>query len=98
MLDSVSNSQKDAFAVRKGTRCSSSCVTRDHQTFGECLRAKNFNLNPHLALTHIQKAWDRELVNYQDAVRQGVQPAGTRQHHIDSAMKESERTGVAYVA
>lgn len=75
---------------KKGARCSSACVTRDHRTFGECLRAKRVNLNPNLSDTNVQKAWDRELDSYESACRQGVYPDGTRQHQIDKAMREAE--------
>jgi hypothetical protein len=36
-----------------------------------------------------QKAWDKELDSYESATRQGVHPEGTKQHHIDKAMKEA---------
>lgn len=48
------------------------------------------NLNPNLADTGRQKAWDRELDSYESAVRQGVQPDGTKQHQIDKAMQAAE--------
>ncbi len=82
--------------LKKGARCSSACVTRDHRTFGECMRSKNLNLNPHLSETNVQKAWDSELDAYRDAVRQGVQPAGTKLSQTRKAMDISQRTGEAY--
>lgn len=45
-----------------------------------------------------QKAWDKELSSYESAVKQGVQPRGTKQAQIDAAMKSSQETGVAYQA
>lgn len=75
---------------KKGLRCSSTCLTKDHRTFGECMRNKNLNLNPNLADTNVQKAWDRELDSYASARRQGVEPAGTKQSQIDAAMKAAE--------
>ena len=72
--------------------CSSSCLTKDHKTFGECLRAKNLQLSPHVNDSYAtrQNAWDRELDGYESAVRQGLNPAGTKQHHVDAAFKEAE--------
>ncbi len=84
--------------LKKGLRCSSSCVTKDHRTFGECMRSKHLNLNPNLADTQRQKRWDRELDNYEAARKQGVEPKGTSQKMVDEAMKISEATGVAYQA
>jgi len=91
-------SDSDKYKIRKGTRCSSSCVTRDHETFGECLRAKGLQVNPHVNHEYSvrQNAWDAELHAYSDAVRQGVQPAGTSKKKVELAMKASERTGIAY--
>lgn len=45
-----------------------------------------------------QKAWDRELDTFVDARRQGVMPAGTKQHQIDAAMQMSQSEGVAWDA
>lgn len=47
------------------------------------------NLNPNLSDTGVQKAWDRELDSYESAVRQGVQPDGTKQKLVDRAMREA---------
>lgn len=83
---------------KKGSRCSSACVTREHRTFGECMRSKGLQLAPNLSDTNTQKAWDKELDSYESARRQGVEPRGTKQHQIDEAMKQSEATGVAFKA
>lgn len=45
-----------------------------------------------------QRAWDRELALYRDAVKQGVQPETTRTPGIEAALKWSESTGKAYSA
>lgn len=84
--------------LKKGKRCSSACVTRDHRTFGECMRAKSLQVSPQVSDTYSsgQKAWDRELDSYESATRQGVRPHGTKQHQIDQAMAVSDATGVAY--
>lgn len=83
--------------VKKGKNCSSACLTKDHKTFGECMRSKNLQLNPNLSDTQRTKNWDGELESYRNARRQGVQPRGTTQPLIDEAMRISEATGQAYV-
>lgn len=84
--------------LKKGLRCSSACLTRDHRTFGECMRSKALQLAPNLSDTQSQKTWDKELDSYESARRQGVEPRGTKQHLIDEAMRTSDATGVAYKA
>lgn len=81
-----------------GTNCSSSCVTKDHSTFGECMRSKNLQLNPNLADTGAVKAWDGELHAYREARRQGIQPAGTKMHQIKQATELSQQMGTAFDA
>ena len=78
--------------VKKGRNCSSACVTKDHLSFGECMRSKNLQLSPAVndAYGTRQRAWDRELDNYEAASSQGLTPAGTKQHHIDAAVKAAE--------
>lgn len=80
----------------KGKNCSSRCLTRDHKTFGECMRAKGLQLTPNLSNTQATKSWDGELQAYRDARRQGVQPRGTKMAQIEEAMKISDATGHAY--
>ena len=83
---------------KAGKRCSSSCVTKDHKTFGECMRSKNLQLKPNLMNTQATKAWDSELQAYRDARSQGIQPGGTSMAKVREAVEISERTGKAYNA
>ncbi len=76
--------------VRKGKNCSAKCLTRDHKTFGECMRAKGIQLNPNLSDSQTQRNWDRELDNYEKAVSNGLQPEGTSQAAVDRAWAEAE--------
>lgn len=77
-------------SARRGKNCSAKCLTRDHKTFGECMRAKNLHLNPNLADTGAQKAWDKELDAYDSARRQGVEPEGTTMTKVNEAMRKAE--------
>lgn len=85
-------------APSTGTNCSSSCKTRDHRTFGECMRSKNLQLNPNLADTGAVKAWDGELAAYKAARDQGIQPAGTKMHQVKQAVELSNNMGQAFDA
>lgn len=86
-----------------GENCTSGCKTKDHATYGECLRGKHIasmgleSTNPSFS-TDAVKAWDKELDRYEDAVKQGIQPASTRTAQIDAAMEISQRTGTAFNA
>lgn len=79
-------------APAKGNKCSSSCLTKDHASFGECLRAKGIQLSPQVSdgYSTRQKAWDRELDSYDSARRQGLEPRSTKQSAVDQAFKEAE--------
>ena len=81
---------------RPGKRCSSACLTKDHKTFGECMRSKNLQLTPNLSDTGASKAWDAELSAYRDARSQGIQPSGTTMAKVREAVEISNATGVAY--
>ena len=83
---------------KKGARCSSACLTRDHRTFGECMRSKSLQLNPNLANTQASKGWDGELQAYRNARAQGIQPAGTSMAKVREAEEISQATGRAFQA
>jgi len=85
---------------KKGARCSGACQTKDHRTFGECMRAKNLKLSPAVNGDYgtRQAAWDKELDSYESAVKQGIQPRGTKQAQVDDAIRRSEETGKAFIA
>lgn len=78
--------------MRRSKACSSACKTKDHKTWGECVRSKGLQLSPAVNDSYAmrQRGWDRELDNYDSARRQGLNPAGTKQHHVDAALKEAE--------
>lgn len=85
-----------------GDNCSSSCTTRDHQTFGECQRAKGIRIAYCNSASGKdatrQKRWDRELQDYRDARAQGIQPASTTTAGIRQAVELSQRAGKAWDA
>lgn len=77
--------------------CTSGCRTQNHQSWGECMRAKNLRIAYTASAKGLdlsaQKADDRELAMYESAVRQGIQPATTRMPDIQLAMEASESLG-----
>lgn len=73
-----------------GKNCSSACITKDHATFGECMRSKNLNVKPNLMFQSEQKSWDQRLDRHASAVRQGLTPEGTKTHQIDAAFKKAD--------
>lgn len=85
-----------------GDNCSSSCPTKDHQSFGECLRGKGLKIgycqsaNGHDYTT--QKKWDADLAFYKSARAQGIQPSSTSREAVERAFRISEKHGKAYRA
>lgn len=79
--------------------CTSTCTTRDHKTFGECMRAKNA-IVAYCGIgggdASAEKRWDRELEAYRNARAQGIQPTGTTMPKIEAALEASNRRGAAY--
>lgn len=75
--------------------CRSGCRTRDHGSWGECLRAANLTLTP---ADSGAKPHDYELSAYADARRQGIQPASTKLEATQVAVALSEKSGVAFDA
>jgi hypothetical protein len=78
-----------------GESCRSGCKTRDHASWGDCLRAARVTVTP---VDGQAKKIDHELSSYAEARRQGIQPAGTRQAQIDAAVQVSNDVGMAYDA
>ncbi len=72
--------------------CSTVCPTRDHKSWGECVRSKGLQLSPAVNGDYgtRQKAWDKELDNYESARRQGLEPRSTKQWATDQALKEAD--------
>lgn len=85
-------------SVRKGKNCSSACVTKDHKTFGECMRAKGLQVQPNIMGGQVNKAGESELQAYRDARAQGIKPAGTTRAKVDEAVRISQETGKAFEA
>lgn len=80
--------------------CRSGCKTKDHASYHECLRdagTRTYLAAPSRGLDGTaQKRWDKELSDYRDARRQGIQPDGTTKAKVERAVKASDLAGAAY--
>jgi len=82
--------------------CRTGCITQDHATWGDCLRASNIQMATGDANGDLvkggwtNKKWDNELKLYRDARAQGIQPEGTSTAKIRKALDVSDKTGHAY--
>ena len=83
------------------SNCTSSCKTKDHDNYGECIR---FNTPMFVGVNPTKTGWDqdkvkkdeREIQSYWDATRQGIEPRSTRKKDIDAAVKLSNDAGKAF--
>jgi len=88
--------------TQRNTHCSASCLTQDHDSYGECLRAKNLRVaycqdwKGHDATR--QKRWDKNLADYRTAREQGIDPKSTWPSDVQTAVEISEKTGEAFRA
>ena len=83
------------------SNCTSSCKTKDHSNYGECIRS---NTPMFVGVSPTRTGWDqdkvkkdeREIQSYWDATRQGIEPRSTRKKDIDAAVKLSNDAGKAF--
>lgn len=84
----------------RGLNCSRTCPTRDHTTFGECMRSKRqmvgFARSAYGADKTKDNLWNKELDLYADLRRQGIQPDGTGMKKLEFAKRMSDEHGMAY--
>lgn len=84
----------------RGLNCSRTCATRDHATFGECMRAKKqmvgFARSAYGADKSKDNLHERELALYSELRSQGIQPDGTGMAKLKFAERMSSETGMAY--
>ena len=82
------------------SNCTSSCKTKDHTNYGECMRS---NTPMFVGVNPTKTGWDqdkvkkeREIQSYWDATRQGIEPRSTRKKDIDAAVRLSNDAGKAF--
>jgi len=85
-----------------GENCSASCRTKDHATWGECVRSKNLKTAYMQDWkgkdATVQKRADKNLDQYEKARSYGIQPKSTRPADVQAAIRRSEQTGTAFQA
>ena len=81
------------------SNCSSSCPTKDHGSWGECVRSKGLRVGwaaSHKGIDRTkEKRWEQGLQEYRDARAAGIQPASTNVRDVRAAVSASEAAGVA---
>ena len=83
------------------SNCTSSCKTKDHANYGECMRS---NTPMFVGVNPTKTGWDqdkvkkdeKEIQSYWDATRQGIEPRSTRKKDIDAAVRLSNDAGKAF--
>ena len=83
------------------SNCTSSCKTKDHESYGECLRS---NTPMFVGVTPTKSGYDqtkvradeKEIQSYWDATRQGIEPRSTKKADIDAAVQLSNEGGKAF--
>ena len=82
--------------------CRTGCITKDHETYGQCLRAASLRVGwsrSHLGIdASREKSKNRELDLYAEARKAGIQPATTRTPDIHKAFELSAKAGAAFDA
>lgn len=82
--------------------CRTGCITKDHATYGQCLRAASLRVGwgrSHLGIDRTrEKSKNQELDFYHEARMAGIQPATTRTPDIQRAFELSEKAGAAFDA
>lgn len=77
--------------------CSSGCPTKDHKTFGECMRAKNLQVGDPEAHKYINNQ-NRVIDDYVSARRDGLQPEAVTAKAVKQAREITDATGFPYRA
>jgi hypothetical protein len=79
-----------------GEHCSSSCLTRDHGTYGECLRSKNvgdMRLGGHRdggRTSTFEKKFNAETARYGQARKDGLNPEAVSHRAITAAYRAAD--------
>jgi hypothetical protein len=72
--------------------CSSGCLTQDHASYGDCLRSKSLqvaDVEAHAYRTN----QEHQIREYQDARREGMQPASFFKRDVDFARAATKAAG-----
>lgn len=83
--------------------CATSCKTRNHDSYGQCLRSQNVAVyglesTGSGVTTAADRKWNSELDRARRLMSQGVMPDNTFTAALDKAEKASDETGTPYRA
>ena len=85
-----------------GENCTSACTTRDHETWGQCVRSQGQMVAYCNSAggndATLQKNFDKSLDRYRAARAEGIQPAGTDPNSVDRAVRLSDAAGKPWSA
>ena len=71
--------------------CTSGCHTKNHASYGECLRSKSPRVTSDKGDFRRGLKWETEIKEYRDARRQGIQPKTTQLNDIREAVSLSQK-------
>jgi hypothetical protein len=74
--------------------CSSNCPTRDHESWGACVKAKGIRaqwLGGTGPSQSEQKAFSAENEHYRQALRDGLTPDSVRRSAVDAAYETASK-------
>lgn len=77
--------------------CSSGCRTKNHSSYGECLRAKRVQIEGADARKYMGSVWKQHDA-YAEARYAGLQPETWYAKDVETAWRETERTGKPFRA
>lgn len=75
------------------SNCSSGCPTKDHESYGECLKSKGAGvkvMDPSAGYMAAKK-WQTEISEYRAARSQGIQPKSSQLGDIRRAVTKSQK-------
>lgn len=81
------------------SNCTTGCPTQTCESYSACLKGKGVRVAYSNSATGgdfaTQKRHDRELDAYAAARKEGVQPAGTKMAQVETALRISDKHGLA---
>lgn len=68
------------------SNCRTGCLTKDHESYGACLRAANLSTMVGDTV-QINQQGERDLAAYREARRQGLQPQAIGRNFVEATKK-----------
>lgn len=78
-----------------GDNCSSACPTKDHESWGACIRDKGLRISWAASAKNLdrtsEKKWEQNLNEYSSLVKQGIEPENTWPSGVLAAKKKADK-------